>query len=320
MLAIILYLITIPRSMRNSRPQNYTYLAILGPSFISSIVWFFSAPDPRFSGACFWIFGAGFAALAIDNISLKSSITTRTLEYLLCLSFFVYLFQYYGPLFILPNQKDGTFYNFPTPEYVTVSINNLTSLNLPTKNDRCWDIPIPCTPYVRPTLQLRKDNLDSGFILDDTITFADMHQGSIPRGVSVSPGVGVALMGGTWSGFEEGKNIRWMRTPGTILVYTEQATYVKLSLKPFAMNVHGGSRNEGNLKVSLNKLSNTELPLKSGAITEAVLGLRPDFNIITLELTPVNVRPNETYVGDSNAGPISIAFSAIELTSIVLLR
>ena len=114
LLAIILYLITIPRIMRNSPQSNYAYLAILGPPFISVIFWFFSAPDPRFSGACFWMFGAGFAALAIDNISLKSSITRRTLEYLLCLSFFVYLFPSYGSLFILPNQEDGPFYNFPS--------------------------------------------------------------------------------------------------------------------------------------------------------------------------------------------------------------
>jgi hypothetical protein len=320
MLAIVLYLITIPRIIRQSPQWHYSYLAILAPSFLSSIVWFFSAPDPRFSGACFWIFGAGFAALAIDNISLKSSTTTRTLAYLLCLSFFIYLFQFYGQLFIRPNQEDGPFHNFPTPEYVTVSLNNLTKLNLPTKNDRCWNIPIPCTPYVRPTLHLRNDDLNSGFILDDTITFSDMHQGSIPRGVSVSPRIGIALMGGTWSDFEEEKHIRWMRTSGTILVYTEHATYIKLSLKPFVINVYGGSRNEGNLKVSLNKLSNTELPLKSGMITEAVLGLRPDFNIITLDLASANVRPNDTYVGDSNARPISVAFSAIELTSIVLLR
>jgi hypothetical protein len=322
MFAIILYLMTIPRIMRNSPQWNYSYLAIIGPSFISSIFWFFSAPDPRFSGACFWIFGAGFTALALENVSLKTSITTIVVESLLCLLFFIYLFQSYGQLFILPNLKSGPFHNLPTPEYMTISLNNLSRLNLPIKNDQCWDIPIPCTPIPRPNLHLRKDNIDSGFVLDDTITFADIHQWSIPRGVSVSPEIGVALMGreGTWSEFEVEKSIRWMRTPGTILVYIEHATYVKITLKPHMMNVRGSFRNEGLLKVSLNNLSNTELPLKAGMIAEVVLELRPDFNIITLELLKASNKSNEIYVDTANTDFIGIAFSAIELTPIMFLR
>jgi hypothetical protein len=320
MFAIILYLITIGRIRHNSPQWNYTYLAILGPSFISSIFWFFSAPDPRFSGAYFWIFGAGFAALAIENIGLKSFTIVRILECILCLSFFVYLFPPYSSLFIHPNQKDGPFYNFPTPEYISVSINNLTRLNLPTKGDQCWDIPIPCTPYVRSNIHLRKDNLDAGFILDNTITFADMHQGSLPGGITVSPGLGVAVMQATWYKFEEEENIHWMRTPGKILVYTEHATYTKLSLKPFAMNVQGSIRNEGKLKISLNNSPPTELSVKSGMITEAVLGLRPDFNIITLDLAAAGAKPNDTSVGNADPSGISVAFYSIDLTSIVLLK
>jgi hypothetical protein len=111
-----------------------------------------------------------------------------------------------------------------------------------------------------------------------------------------------------------------MRTPGKILVYTEHAIYVKLSLKPFAMNIYGSIRNEGKLKISLNNSSNTELSLKSETITEAVLGLRPDFNIITLDLAVAGTRPNETSVGNADPLANSVAFYSIELTSIVLLR
>lgn len=127
-------------------------------------------------------------------------------------------------------------------------------------------------------------------------------------------------MGRTWFDFEEGTNLRWMRTPGTILVYTEHAMHVKISLRPFAVNVHGIFTNEGQLKVSLNKSSYTELPLKSGVTTEAVLGLHPDFNTITLALAADSVKPNQIYVGNADTGAMSVAFSSIELTSIVLLR
>jgi hypothetical protein len=149
-----------------------------------------------------------------------------------------------------------------------------------------------------------------------------MHQGSIPQGIAASPGLGIALTGGgnTWSQFEVGKNIRWMRPPGTILVYTEHHTYVKLTLKPYKINIYGSSTNEGSLRVSLNKLSNTELLLTSGINAEAVLELRPDFNIITLDLASASHRPNGPSVGTADTGFDGVAFSAIELTSIVLLR
>ena len=320
MLAMILYVITIPRIVQNSPGRNHGYLIILGASFISSIFWFFSAPDPRFSGACFWIFGPGFAAMAIDNMGWKSSKITTAFEYFLILSFFIYLFPSYRPLLILPNQEDGPFYHSPAPEYFTVSINNLDRLNLPKKNDQCWDIPIPCTPYPRSNLRLRGKSLDSGFMLDETVTFADMHQGSIPRGVTVSQGIGVALMSGFWPDLDDGPNVRWMRAPGTILVYTEHDTYVKLSLKPFAMNTQGDPGIEWHLKVSLNKSSNAELPLKSGMTTEAVLELRPDFNIITLDLAAVNEKSSAPYAGNANGRPVGVAFSSIELNPIALLR
>ena len=320
LLALTSYLITRPRIMRNSPRNNYAYLVILWPPFISVIFWFLSAPDPRFSGACFWMFGAGFAALAIDNINLKNSITIRTLEYLLCLSFSVYLFPSYGSLFILPNHKGGPLYDFPRPEYSTIFLSNQTQINIPTNTDQCWNIPIPCTPYYRPTLKLIKNDLDSGFLLDNTVTFADIHQVSTPKGLTVSPGIGVALMGGNWFHFEEGTNLRWMRTPGTILAYTEHAKYVKLTLKPFVMNVHGILRNEGQLKISLNNLSSSELSLQSGTVTEAVLSLRPDFNIIILNLAADSARSNETSVDNADTRAISVAFSSIELSSIVLLR
>jgi hypothetical protein len=147
-----------------------------------------------------------------------------------------------------------------------------------------------------------------------------MHQVSNPRGLSVSQGIGIALMGGTWSDFDEGTNIRWMHAHGTILVYTEHETYAILSLKPFAMNIQEDPGIKWHLKISLNKSSNTELPLKAGMTTEAALKLRPDFNIITLGLAAVNARPSETYAGNADRHSVSVAFSSIELRSIALLR
>jgi hypothetical protein len=320
LLGIIFYLMTMPKVIQNSPRRNHISLVILVPPFTSVIFWFFLAPDPRFSGASFWIFGAGFTALALDTINLKNPKIIRFLQCFLSVSFFVYLFPPYNSLFVLPNKNDGPFYNFPNPEYTTVSINNLTSLNIPLRTDQCWNIPLPCTPYYRPTLHLRKSSLDSGFMLDNSFTFADMHQGSVPKGFIVSPRIGVALTEAIWYDVVDGENIFWMRTPGKILVYTEHAIYVKLSLKPIIMNVYGSLRNEGQLKIALNSLANSELPIKSGTITEAVLALRPDFNIIALDLRSADITPNEINVGNVDARSLSVAFHSVELTSVVLLK
>jgi hypothetical protein len=147
-----------------------------------------------------------------------------------------------------------------------------------------------------------------------------MHQSSVPKGLVVPKGIGAALVGSTWSEFEERVNVRWMHKTGKILAYTENATYIKLSLKPFVMNIYGNLTSEGNMKISLNNTSNTELSLKSGVITEVVLWLRPDFNVIAFDLWPTNMIPNAEYVGDAKTHSLSVAFSSIELMSIPLLK
>jgi hypothetical protein len=95
---------------------------------------------------------------------------------------------------------------------------------------------------------------------------------------------------------------------------------VKISLKPFMIKVNGVPRNEWQLRVSLNNSSSTELSLKSGMTTEAVVSLRPDFNIIALDFAAARAKPNELYGGSADTHAISVAFYSIDLTSIVLLR
>jgi hypothetical protein len=85
------------------------------------------------------------------------------------------------------------------------------------------------------------------------------------------------------------------------------------------MNVHGSVRNEGQLKVTLNHTSDTDLAVKSGVVAEVVLRLRADFNVITLKLNASNVAEGAVTLGDAEAGALGIAFYAIELTSIGLL-
>jgi hypothetical protein len=320
LLGLVLYLITLARKTCHPARRHYRLLTVFVPPFIAVIFWFFSAPDPRFAGAYFWIFGAGFVALTIDAIDFKSLKTARILGCLLCLAFFVYLFPSHNSIFIPPNKGDSPFYAIPRPEYITTSINNLNGLNIPTKTDQCWNIPIPCTPYYRPSLHLRNEGLDSGFMLDHIFTFADMHQGVVPNGFFVSQGIGVALMGGAWHNFEEEKHIRWMNGIGKILVYTGYRTYVKLALKPVIINNYGNFEDEGQLKISLNNAFTTELPLKSGANAEVVIGLRPDFNVIIFELISTEDTSNGGNIDKTDAHSLSVAFQSIELTSIRFLK
>jgi hypothetical protein len=115
-------------------------------------------------------------------------------------------------------------------------------------------------------------------------------------------------------------NILRMRTPGKLLIYTEEPTFVKLSLKPFKMDVHSKLINEGQLKITLNNLSSIEVNLKSEMITETVLQLRRDFNIIGLEHAAGSLMPSELCTKKSDIRSLNVASYSIEITSIAVLK
>jgi hypothetical protein len=67
-------------------------------------------------------------------------------------------------LFVGPGPEHG-FHPMPRSEVVTFVTDSGLELYVPKERGRCWDAPLPCTPYPKPDLRLRREgDLRSGFV------------------------------------------------------------------------------------------------------------------------------------------------------------
>ncbi len=147
------------------RPQFLEW-AILFPVTTALFFWFFTAPDPRFVNALFFLLADCMMLLfliAINQIGNK-----RIFGVVLCITLLIGNLQYL--IFTIQNiglitEISYTGYQpiqiVPLDEKVTKS--GLTIFT-PETGDQCWDSPLPCTPYLNRSLMLREPgNLTSGF-------------------------------------------------------------------------------------------------------------------------------------------------------------
>lgn len=128
--------------------------------------WFWTAPDPRFAGAVFWVLGAGSLALAITGWESLRGHTRWRMTVGLSLVLFLFPLRHFGTLWVAP----GTDYGFhdtpsrvPLKEFVTSSG---LIVYTPQAGDQCWDAQLPCTPYLSDSLCLRdEEDMSRGFTL-----------------------------------------------------------------------------------------------------------------------------------------------------------
>jgi hypothetical protein len=140
--------------------------AILLPVVIGLIFWFFTAPDPRFAHALFWLLSLNSALLLLS--SLQPFLKTRSYVVVMCVVFMVLNLHFM--LFAVTHRDEIKYVSFsgwhsvktvPLIEKKTVS--GLV-IYTPEKGDQCWDSPLPCTPYFNPDIRLRiPGELASGF-------------------------------------------------------------------------------------------------------------------------------------------------------------
>jgi hypothetical protein len=107
-----------------------------------------------------------------------------------------------------------------------------------------------------------------------------------------------------------------MESPGRILLYTEQATTVRLSLTPQMMHTDNTFGNTGQLVITVNDNTDITIPVATNVTSEILLRLHRDFNIVQLGLLEGNFVPAETISGYNDTRSLSIAFSEIELVTV----
>lgn len=165
----ITLILSVTNHLRNgSRPQ-YMEWTILLPAVIGLIYWFFTAPDPRFANALFFIISLGPVLLFLSSIQKRLS---KQL-YFIAIVTVVIVFNFQLAAFCMKNIQIIKWYSISgwhplksAPLVTKVTSSGLSVYTLDEKPLQCWDSPLPSTPYFNPRLTLRNpERMSSGFML-----------------------------------------------------------------------------------------------------------------------------------------------------------
>lgn len=155
------------RRKKARRPHSIEW-AFLLPSIIGLIFWFFTAPDPRFANALFFL--ASICSILLFLSSIQDIIHARMYITAICIVFLVgnayffgYTFRHMGLIKSISTSGWHAVKEVPLDRKVTSS--GLT-VYTPKTGDQCWDSPLPSTPYFNDRLRLRSPaSMSSGFTL-----------------------------------------------------------------------------------------------------------------------------------------------------------
>ena len=149
---------------RSNRLQFLEYYIFIPPA-ISIVYWFFTAPDPRFSHAAFWLISVSSILLFLSSLQKNVSkqvflVTTWIVLAISNLHFLEYASSHIGNTMISTTGWQST--------KVVPLVKKITQSGLiiykPEQNDQSWDSPLPSTPYFNNSLRLRTPgSFASGF-------------------------------------------------------------------------------------------------------------------------------------------------------------
>lgn len=145
------------RRIRKDAAVSSGYWLFLVPPAVGLVVWFFAAPAPRFAGACFWIPAIGTMAVFLQPVRKCAVQIAAVVLLAVAGCSMVDLVRFYrasprdtGPVKTVPMK--------------TMNTDSGLKAYVPCEVDRCWDAPLPCTPYLYPDLRLRDStDMSKGF-------------------------------------------------------------------------------------------------------------------------------------------------------------
>jgi len=141
---------------RNQRVAAGPWLFLAVP-VCSLVMWFLSAPDPRFAGAAFWLMAAWAVALFMQRLSKGGAAPVLVVYAVLLVSNNVNL------LGSLDRWGKDVAVAKSVPMKTVVTESGL-EIYMPCEGFECWNSPLPCSPYYFSDLELRvKGNMAKGF-------------------------------------------------------------------------------------------------------------------------------------------------------------
>lgn len=167
--------IKLAKGGRNYLRENLGYIAVLGTLLAGLVVWFFTAPDPRFG----YTFSIGLY-LTILAVGIRMMLRSKWQAYVPFMIAGVVMLFYLRPLqlgirnalpaiqsssdmaLVIPGQ-------YPEREVPSIVTTQGLRIYGSSTNDQCWDAALPCTPFSEVGVRLRKpgNGLQGGFILTD---------------------------------------------------------------------------------------------------------------------------------------------------------
>ena len=168
---LIMFIVAVIIKLYNKKQEKAIYcryILFIFPAIISLVLWFITAPDPRFAGASFWYLGAGALAVKYQSIRLcyfrKACILTLFLSVAIALFSMILYRVTLQKKIITGNIDQQGFYMIPYVELQTFITKSGLIVYTPKQGAKCWDAPLPCTPYFNADLRLRiPGKLASGF-------------------------------------------------------------------------------------------------------------------------------------------------------------
>jgi hypothetical protein len=134
------------------------------PTFASLMFWFFTAPDPRLSNGAAWLLAAIPLALAAARAKGRQSAIPAWSAAALSIGLSLWILVDQVPKRITRPSSQIGFRSMGEGPVTYRQLPTGLTVATPTKDDRCWDARLPCTPSLQPTLRLRRPgDLSSGF-------------------------------------------------------------------------------------------------------------------------------------------------------------
>ncbi len=144
------------------RPPARLLLAL--PCVVGIIVWFLTAPDPRFVFVLFWILAATLAGAVRTGTPFKERVLRHTVAGITLALAVAAIVQ--RPPLIGPGPDRG-FHPMPDPDVVEGFTESGLKVYLPAVRDQTWDAPLPSAPFLTPGLKLRvPGDMTRGFVID----------------------------------------------------------------------------------------------------------------------------------------------------------
>ncbi len=140
-------------------------LWLLLPSLGGIAFWLAEAPDPRFAQATIWTLAATLGSLGIASWAARVKwMRPRVVAAGLLVTMLWCLFSYDWQQSYRPLATVHELGPLPVVQVVPRSTASGLIVYVPAAGNRCWDAPLPCTPYFDGTLRLRSPgNLGGGF-------------------------------------------------------------------------------------------------------------------------------------------------------------